>query len=164
MRVSSRGHYGLRAMVELAKGYGQGPIALSEIAQSEQIPSAYLEQLIARLRRAGLVESTRGIHGGYRLALEPARVTVGKVLRVLEGPMVLIECLSETPEGECCDREADCASRQVWQRMRDSIAQVLDSTTLADLCREEETRPREALGEKRDSRPHPKKEKEGSRC
>ena len=134
MRVSSRGHYGLRAMVELAKAYGEGPVSLGQIAQAEKISLGYLEQLISKLRRAGLVESTRGAHGGYRLAVAPSLVMVGEVVRVLEGPIVPVECVSEQEDPSCCERTTDCPSREVWRRMRDSINEVLDSTSLADLC------------------------------
>lgn len=136
MKFSTRGHYGLRAMVALARAYGQGPVALGEIARSEELSLGYLEQLVAALRRAGLVEATRGTHGGYRLAAEPARVTVGEVLRALEGPVAPVECASEVLGPAVCGREGACPTRRLWERMRDSIVQVLDSTTLADLCRE----------------------------
>src|SRR3990172_8785433 len=136
MKVSSKGHYGLRAMVELAKAYGAGPVALPEIGETENLSVGYLEQLVASLRKAGLVESTRGMHGGYELTRSPALITVGDVMRALEGPIALAECASEMAEPGCCEREMDCASRLVWQRIRDSIIQVLDSTSLADLCKE----------------------------
>ncbi len=135
MKLSSKGHYGLRAMTELARAYGGGPVAIADIAQTENLSVAYLEQLLAQLRRAGLVESTRGARGGYQLTRPPSAVTVGEVVRVLEGPIAPVECASEAADPGCCERVSDCASRQIWQRMRDSIAAVLDSTTLADLCR-----------------------------
>ena len=137
MRISTKGHYGLRAMTALARAYGQGPVALAEVAGTEGLPMGYLEQLIAPLRRAGLVVSTRGTRGGYRLAMEPSAVTVSDVLRVLEGPVALAECASEEVSPGCCERELGCPSREIWQRTRESILQVWDSTTLADLCREQ---------------------------
>ena len=136
MKFSTRGHYGLRAMVKLAQAYGEGPLALNDIAQAENLSEGYLEQLVAALRRAGLVKSKRGIRGGYQLTAQPSSITVGEVLRALEGPLAPVECASEVMAPGCCERETVCASRLVWQRMRDSIAQVLDSTTLADLCPE----------------------------
>lgn len=136
MWFSSRGHYGLRAMVNLALGYGGGPVALAEIARKENLSADYLERLFARLRKAGLVESTRGVRGGYRLASEPAAITAGQILRALEGPVAPMFCASEDCGEIACEREQKCGSRLLWQRMRDSIAQVLDSTTLAELCRE----------------------------
>lgn len=136
MKVSSKGHYGVRAMVALARAYGAGPLALSGIAAQEDLSAAYLEQLMIRLRRAGLVEGSRGARGGYSLTQDPSLVTVGQVVRALEGPVVLLDCASELDDPNCCDKESDCPSRMVWQKMKESIAQVMDSTTLADLCRE----------------------------
>ena len=136
MKIGSKGHYGVRAMVALARAYGAGPLPLSGIAAQEDLSSAYLEQLMIRLRRAGLVEGSRGAHGGYILVQDPSRVTVGQVMRALEGPVALLECASELDDPSCCEKESDCPSRLVWQKMKESIAQVMDSTTLADLCRE----------------------------
>lgn len=136
MKVSSRVHYGLRAMTELARAHGRGPVALSEIARVEHISLGYLEQLIAVLRRAGLVESVRGASGGYRLARPPSAITVGEIYRVLEGPIAPVECVEEHYLPGSCEREAACASRSIWRRVQLSIMQVLDSTTLADLARE----------------------------
>jgi len=134
LKFSSRSHYGLRAMVALARSYPRGPVPLAEIARSEDISFSYLEQLMASLRRAGLVGSTRGVHGGYQLTDAPAEVTVGQVLRALEGPIAPAECASETGNSVFCDRETDCPSKTFWENLRDNIAQVVDATTLADLC------------------------------
>jgi Rrf2 family cysteine metabolism transcriptional repressor len=136
VRVSSRAHYGLRAMTELARAYGHGPVALSEVARIEHISLGYLEQLRAALRRAGLVEAVRGAAGGYRLARAPAAITVGEIYRALEGPIAPVECTEDSYVPGSCEREPACASRTLWRRVRASIEQVLDSTTLADLCRE----------------------------
>ena len=136
MKFSTKGHYGLRAVVNLAKVHGEGALTLTEIARNEGLSLGYLEQIMAILRKAGLVKSKRGAHGGYQLTNEPASITVGDILRVLEGPVAPTQCASEVVSPGCCERELDCPSRLVWQRMRDSIAHVLDSTTLADLCRE----------------------------
>jgi len=121
-------------MVALACEYPRGPMSLAEIARSESIPVGYLEQIMARLRRAGLVESTRGLRGGYRLVAEPSRVTVGQVVRTLEGPIAPAECASEAGEAASCQREMACPSRVFWELLRDRISEVLDATTLADLC------------------------------
>jgi Rrf2 family protein len=133
MKVSSRAHYGLRAMTELAKGYGRGPLALSEIARVEGLPLAYLEQLVGELRRAGLVEGTRGLHGGYRLTRPPSSITVGQVVRVLEGPVAPVECLAEDYHPGDCFREPECLSRSIWQQVQEAVNRVLDGTTLEDL-------------------------------
>ncbi|MFN0073037.1 MAG: RrF2 family transcriptional regulator [Chloroflexota bacterium] len=136
MKVSTRAHYGLRAMTELAAAYEHGLMPLGEIARSEQLPLAYLEQLIAELRRAGLVEGIRGVHGGYRLARHPHQITVGDIYRVLEGPIAPVDCTTEDYLPGACAVEDSCVSRSVWSRVRDSIVSVLDSTSLQDLQQE----------------------------
>ena len=137
MRLSTRGHYGLKAMFDLAHNYGSGPISLKTVAERQNLSDHYLEQLIAMLRKAGLVKSMRGAKGGYFLAREPSEIRVGDVIRALEGPIAPVHCVSETDPGNC--NEADyCITRTVWARVRDGIAKVLDSITLADLCREAE--------------------------
>jgi Rrf2 family cysteine metabolism transcriptional repressor len=120
-------------MIALARSYPEGPVPLAEIAKAEGLSRSYLEQLIACLRKAGLVESTRGMRGGYRLTDSPGAMTAGQVVRALEGPIALAECASEVDTG-CCARESDCASKHFWQQVRDNIAQVMDGTTLADLA------------------------------
>jgi Rrf2 family cysteine metabolism transcriptional repressor len=136
MKVSTRVHYGLRAMTELARSYRDGRLlSISEIARSEDLPLAYLEQLVGELRRAGLVEGTRGVRGGYRLAREPERITVGDVYRVLEGEVAPVECTAEDYLPGTCTRENECLSRSIWERVQQAILAVLDSTTLEDLQR-----------------------------
>ena len=125
----------MRAMAELARLYGKGPLSLTDIAEVEGLSLAYLEQLIAVMRRSGLVVATRGVHGGYELAREPRTISVGEVIRALEGSIAPVECASEGASEACCERESDCATKDVWVKMRESIAQVLDSTSLEDLCR-----------------------------
>ena len=110
-------------MMALANNYGQGPTSLKRIAQENDLSEHYLEQLISPLRNAGLVKSIRGAYGGYVLAKEPQQITAGDVIRVLEGPIRLVEF----------DQEEDPAKRDLWIRIRNSISQVLDSTTLEDL-------------------------------
>jgi len=136
MKFSSKAHYGLLAMLALARSYPGKPVALAEIARSENISLSYLEQLIATLRRAGLVEAKRGARGGYQLSSKPSTVTAGQILRTLEGPLAPTECTSEAPGSGCCLRENDCPSKPLWEHVRANIAQVLDSTTLADLCQD----------------------------
>lgn len=134
MKLSTRSEYGLRAMVELAGAYGSGPVALADIARAQGLSEGYLEQIIAPLRRAGLVLATRGVKGGYALAAIPSTITAGQIIRALEGPLDLIECASEYGSESSCKRELACGSRRLWLKLRDSIVDVLDSTTLADLC------------------------------
>ena len=134
LQVSQRAHYGLRAMTQLARAYGEGPLSLADIAGVERLPAGYLEQLAIPLRKAGLIEGTRGAHGGYRLARPPAELTVGSVVRALEGPVAPVECLLVEYVPGSCIREPVCLSRSVWQRVKQSVDQVLDSITLAELC------------------------------
>jgi Rrf2 family cysteine metabolism transcriptional repressor len=133
MRISSKGHYGLLAVAELARHYDEGLISLAEIATAEHLPLPYLEQIIAPLRMAGIVEATRGLHGGYRLARKPSDITVGEVVRWLEGPIALVECTTEGYVSGSCEREAGCTSRGVWNRVSDAINDVLNTLTLADV-------------------------------
>jgi Rrf2 family cysteine metabolism transcriptional repressor len=140
MKVSTRGEYGVRAMVALAKGFGQGPMSIATMARESSVPYAYLEQLIAPLRKAGLVESKRGAQGGYRLTRSPELVRVGEVYRVMEGPVAPMDCVSEDPADQTCPLIDGCQTRPVWLKVRDSIVDALDSMTLADLIREGEER------------------------
>lgn len=119
--------------MDLARHFGEGPLPLSEVARREGLPGAYLEQLAGKLRKAGLVNSQQGAHGGYQLSKTPAEVTVGDVMRVLEGPISPMVCATEGESEETCERQYYCSANLVWQRVRDSVAQALDSLTLADL-------------------------------
>jgi Rrf2 family protein len=121
-------------MVQLGRHFGAGPASLAEIAGEEDLPRAYLEQLVISLREAGLVISTRGAHGGYELARPPESITMAAVLRALEGPIAPMICASEDPEHAItCDRSARCTVNLLWVRVRDAVTGALDSMTLADL-------------------------------
>ncbi len=135
MKVSTRGEYGVRAMVALARHYGDGPLSIAEIARQSSVPAAYLEQLIAPLRKSGLVESRRGAHGGYLLGRAPENVRIGDVYRVMEGPVAPMDCVSEDPADQTCPLIDGCETRPIWLKVRDSIVDALDSTTLADLLK-----------------------------
>ncbi len=123
MKISTKGRYGLTIMMELAHRYGEGPTSLKSIAEKHQLSEHYLEQLIAPLRNAGLVKSIRGAYGGYILSRLPEEISSGDVIRVLEGPISPVDFTEED----------DPAKRDLWIRIKDSIAEVLDSTTLANL-------------------------------
>jgi Rrf2 family protein len=147
MIFSTKSEYGVRVMVELARRGGAEPVALAEIAEHEGLPLAYLEHLVARLRRAGLVESRRGAHGGYLLAREPAQITMAEVVEALEGRIAPIECFSSTPDGTIhCVREFDaervCTTQILWTRVRAAILDTLQETTLAELI---PTTPKKAV-------------------
>ena len=134
MKVSTRVHYGLRAMTELARSYrDERLLSISEIARNENLPLAYLEQLVGELRRAGLVEGTRGVRGGYRLSRGPENITVGDVYRILEGEVAPVDCTAEDYLPGACARDSVCMSRSIWERVQAAILGVLDSTTLDDL-------------------------------
>ena len=121
-------------MVQLGRHAGTGPASLAEIAAEEDLPRAYLEQLVVSLREAGLVTSTRGAHGGYELARPPDAISMADVLRALEGPLAPMMCASDEPEHlALCDRSARCTVNVLWVRVRDAVAGALDSMTLADL-------------------------------
>lgn len=141
MKVSTRGEYGVRAMVALAHYYGTKPVALTTIAKDSHVPAPYLEQLIAPLRRAGLVESKRGAQGGYQLSRQPSEIRVGEIYRVMEGPIAPMDCVSEDVTDQTCPLIPNCETRPVWLRVRDSIIGAIDSITLADLIKEEEAAP-----------------------
>ncbi|WP_340004561.1 Rrf2 family transcriptional regulator [Paenibacillus sp. FSL K6-0276] len=123
MKISTKGRYGLTIMMELALKFGEGPTSLKSIAEKNGLSEHYLEQLIAPLRNAGLVKSIRGAYGGYILSCEASAITAGDIIRVLEGPISPVDFTEED----------DAAKRDLWLRIRDSIADVLDSTTLHDL-------------------------------
>jgi Rrf2 family protein len=120
-------------MMDLARHYGGGPESLAEIGKNEALPPAYLEQLVGRLRKAGLVNSRHGAHGGYELARPPVDISVGEVMRVLEGPISPMVCATEGETEPTCERQTFCSANVVWERVRDSVAQALDSLTLEDL-------------------------------
>jgi Rrf2 family protein len=138
MIFSTKAEYGVRVMVELARRGGDQPVALTEIAEHEGLPLAYLEHLVARLRRADLVTSRRGAHGGYLLSREPAQITMAEVVEALEGPIAPIECFSTVPDGSIhCVLASDparvCTSKILWSRLREAIVATLEQMTLADL-------------------------------
>lgn len=135
MRLSSRGEYGVRAMIHLALNYNEGFIPLSRIAASEDISQQYLEQIFAYLRRSGLIRSNRGVKGGYALAMSPQAIFVGDIIRALDGPITPVECLSDgVTDDDCrCGKSDDCLARSLWLKLRDHINQLLDSITLQDM-------------------------------
>ena len=130
MKLSTKGRYGLRAMVDLAVYSEKESVSISCIAQRENISESYLEQLAGKLKKAGLIKSTRGAQGGYRLAKPAAEISVGDILRALEG-----DCQGLKPEGGC-ESSDFCVTKLVWQRINDSIAKAVDEITLEELMAE----------------------------
>lgn len=134
MKLSSRGHYGLHAMVHLAKAGLNKPIPLPRIANEGNIPEQFLEQIFVDLRKAGLVKSVRGAKGGYFLADKPENIIVGDIIRILEGSNNIIDCIEDN-EGNCCDKTDDCTTKIVWDKVRESMISVLDGMYLSDLAK-----------------------------
>jgi len=130
MKLSTKTRYGVRAILELAEHYGQGPLQTNVIAQRQDISVKYLEQLMAILKAAGLIKSVRGARGGYVLAKRPDEVKLSEVFYGLEGPVITVECLENQ---SVCNRIADCASRQLWAQIQEAVTKVLESMTLQDL-------------------------------
>jgi Rrf2 family transcriptional regulator, cysteine metabolism repressor len=138
MLFSTKAEYGVRLMVELGRQPGSLPVSLSSVAEAERLPLSYLEHLVAKLRKAGLVTSTRGAHGGYRLAKPAAEITMDTVVEALEGQIAPMECFHESPDGKVlCSHEDDgdhaCATKLLWTRVQSGVTQALSGTTLAEL-------------------------------
>jgi Rrf2 family protein len=134
MKLSTKGRYGTRLMIDLALHYGEGPILLKEIAERQGISEKYLWQLIPPLKNAGLVNSTRGAHGGYTLTKPPADITLKEIVMTVEGSMCLVECV-ENPG--VCQRADICISRDVWHEVSKKIMQTLESFTLQDMVEQQ---------------------------
>lgn len=141
MRVSTRGDYGLRALIELAAHYGQGPLQSSEIALRRHVPEQYLDQLLTSLRKAGFVRSVRGPAGGHELARPPEEISVLDVISVLDGSISPVAWLDERPERT--DHPHRCGQREIWERIRDATEAILSEYTIADLLERE---PQAATG------------------
>lgn len=132
IRLSTKGQYGTRFMVNLALHYNKGYVLLKNIAQSEDISAGYLEQIIPPLKTAGLILSHRGIHGGYSLAKSPSQITIKDIIQVLEGPLSLVECV-DSPS--VCEKVNFCVTRDVWKKLGENISQTLESVTLEDMVK-----------------------------
>ena len=135
MKVPMKVDYGVRALVELAQGYGGGAVSTGEIADRQHIPEAYLNQLLMTLGKAGLISSRRGPQGGYALAKSPKEISLGMVISSLEGESALLECISVP---ECCAFSTTCAQREVWSSVEEVVQRVLRATTIADLVTRQE--------------------------
>lgn len=135
MKLSRRSEYGLRALQSLAANYGNGPLPTRGLAEGNRIPVKFLEQIMLELRHAGIVRSRRGPSGGYLLARAPQEITLGTVVRILDGPLAPISCASQTAYEPCsCPDESTCGLRQVMVQVRDAVADIMDHTTLADVA------------------------------
>ncbi|MFH1577076.1 MAG: Rrf2 family transcriptional regulator [Candidatus Margulisiibacteriota bacterium] len=132
MKLSTKGRYGVTAMFDLA-AHGKGePITAADIAERQAIPLAYLEQLLSKLRRAGLVRTVRGPSGGYILSKKPAQVSIGDIIRATDGPVALADCV---PSSATCPKSGCCSTKALWGNLSDKVTKVFDSTSLKDLCK-----------------------------
>jgi Rrf2 family protein len=138
--LSQKTKYALRALQVLSASYGDGPVLISDLAGQEELPRKFLELILLQLKNNGILESKRGKGGGYRLRRDPKTVTLGQVIRIFEGPLAPIPCVSETAFRKCdeCEDVATCGTRLVMREVRDATARILDHTSLADLARKVE--------------------------
>jgi Rrf2 family protein len=141
MRLSTRGEYASRAILELASRCAQGPVPIKIIALSQAIPQQFLEQILLLLKRAGYVKSKKGPNGGYYLSKPAERITVAEVIRVMDGPLAPINCVS-VMEHEHCPLEDRCGLRYLWKEVRDMVAEHLEKTTFKDVLNRSQKRPR----------------------
>ena len=134
MKLSSRGRYGAGALVELAKHDGQGPLALKEMAERQQIPLKYLEQIAMVLKSAKLIKSVRGPSGGYTLARPPNKIHLLEIIETLEGSLSFVNCVKDP---STCERVESCAFNDLWKRISKETSKILSSVTLADMVRKD---------------------------
>ena len=132
--LSKKAKYGLKAMFYLAKKYGKGPILISDLAEEENIPKKFLELILLDMKRQGLLVSKMGKGGGYELGKHPEKIMVGQIVRILDGPLAPIGCVSKTAYSRCveCTNEKTCEIRKIMMQVRDSTATILDHTSLID--------------------------------
>ena len=135
MKISTKGRYALRLMLDLAYNHTGSFIPIKNISQRQDISDKYLEQIITQLSRAGLVKSARGAQGGYMLAKEPQEYTVGEILRLLEGNLAPVACVDDPKEA--CTRADECVTMEVWREIKDAVNKVVDNITLADLVEQQ---------------------------
>jgi len=130
MRLSTRARYGTRLMLELALNFNKGTIFLKDIAEKEEISEKYLSHLVIPLRASGLISSSRGAHGGYKLAKAPSQITLKEIVQTLEGGISCVECVKNP---SVCPRVSKCATRGIWEKLDEKISDELSSVTLEDL-------------------------------
>ena len=141
MRLSRRSEYGLRALTDLVRHEGEGPIALATLAERNRLPAKFLEQIMASLKHGGIVRTTLGAHGGYAIAADPSTVSLGRVIRLLDGALAPLGCVSLRYYEPCsCLDETTCSLRDVMIDVRDAMLEILDEQTLADLAARPGTR------------------------
>lgn len=132
MKLSTRGNYGVRAIFELARNYGKGPIQIKQISERQDIPMNYLEQLLLQLKKGGIIESIRGPMGGYVLTDDPAKISIADIFQILEGPLQMSGCVQSNNKKHC-HRTENCISNILWSKIQRRFVQILDEITLLDL-------------------------------
>ena len=132
MRLSTRARYGTRLMLELALNFEKGTVFLKDIAKKEEISEKYLSHLVIPLKAGGLISSSRGAHGGYRLAKDPSQITLKDIVQILEGGISFVECVNNP---SVCPRVSKCATRGIWEKLDEKISDELSSVTLEDLMK-----------------------------
>ena len=142
MKLTMKGDYGLRAMLDMAAYFGQGPIESADIARRQYIPEQYLDQILMALRKEGLVKSVRGPKGGHMLAKSPSQITMAQVMQALEGYVPPMECL---PNPDFCKLSPGCALRGVWQKIDEMTQQILTTTTIEELAQQHQTGTMETM-------------------
>ena len=144
MGVSQKCQYSLRAVFELAKQQGKGPVKIAHIAKTQAIPTRFLEVILNQLKQAGFVESRRGSAGGYVLTRSPASLSVGEIIRFIEGPLSQVQCISGHGDGHCPLR-TECAFLPMWEKAADALSKVYDATTFEYLVEQERLRQRKYI-------------------
>jgi Rrf2 family protein len=135
VKISQRGHYALRALVVLGMNYSDKVVRIQTISSAQNIPKRFLEQILNELKAAGILESKRGIAGGYRLGRPPEQITLAEVIRLIEGPLAPVGCVSEKFYERCsCPSEEKCGIRSIMKEVREAIVKVLEGVTVAQLC------------------------------
>ena len=134
MRLSTKGRYGARAMLDLALNFGKEPVLLRDIARRQEVSEKYLEHSISALRKAGLVRSIRGARGGYVLAKPPSEIRLSKIMEVLEGSMAPVDCVDDA---RVCHRVNLCVTRDIWAKMKEAVDNILESITLQDMVEQQ---------------------------
>ena len=142
MRISTEGRYGARLMLELALHYEKGAVLLKDIAKNQEISEGYLEHIVPILKVAGLINSTRGAHGGYTLARDSSKITLKEVVEALEGNLAVAECVTSP---KVCHRVDSCVTRDIWGQVSEKISEVLASTTLEDMVKRNRKKQRQPL-------------------
>ena len=135
MKLSTKGRYGLRAVIDLALFSEKEAVSISSIALRQSLSESYLEQLMGKLKKAGIICSVRGAQGGYKLAKSPDKISVGDILRALEGDLKPVDCMAISRDGSCIGQDC-CVTKYVWQRINDSINEAVDGILLSKLLEE----------------------------